>query len=106
VGEPTNGWRSGRDPVQRWLRVVTVLVCLAVFTYLSVVRQTVDVVPTLALALGALLLLLGYESAIRIPGLSRETRETIARPECQEPGCVRYAQSPSAFCEHHHRAVE
>jgi hypothetical protein len=103
VGEPTNGWRSGRDPVQRWLRVVTVLVCLAVFTYLSVVRQTVDVVPTLALALGALLLLLGYESAIRIPGLSRDA---TVRAECQEPGCVRYAESPSAFCAHHARAIE
>jgi hypothetical protein len=104
VGEPTNGWRSGRDPVQRWLRAVTALTCLAVFVYLSVVRQTVDVVPTLALALGALLLLLGYESAIRIPGISREN--TIARPQCDEPGCERYAVAPSAYCEIHRRAIE
>ena len=106
MGEPTNGWRSGRDPVQRWLRVVSVLVCLSVFAYLAVGQHTVDAVPTLALALGALLLLLGYESAIRIPGISRDTRDTIAQPECHEPGCVRYAVPPSAFCEHHRRAVE
>jgi hypothetical protein len=105
VGEPTNGWRSGRDPVQRWLRAVTSLTCLTVFAYLAATRQTVDVVPTLALALGALLLLLGYESAIRIPGISRDDR-TIARPECAEPGCVRYAVAPSAWCELHRRAVE
>lgn len=106
MGEPTNGWRSGRDPVQRWLRAVTVLVCLAVFAYLAIERQTVDVVPSLALAMGALLLLLGYESAIRIPGISRETSETIARPKCAELGCTRYADSPSAFCTVHARAVE
>ena len=84
MGEPTNGWRTGRDPVQRWLRAVTVVVCLAVFAYLAATRQTVDVVPTLALALGALLLLLGYESAIRVPGISRD-----APPLCPEPGCGR-----------------
>jgi hypothetical protein len=106
VGESTNGWRNGRDPVQRWLRAVTSLVCLGVFAYLAVARPTVDAVPSLALALGALLLLLGYESAIRIPGISRDTRDTIARPECNEPGCVRYAVAPSAFCELHRRAVE
>jgi hypothetical protein len=83
VGEPTNGWRTGRDPVQRWLRAVTVIVCLVVFFYLATTRQTVDVVPTLALALGALLLLLGYESAIRVPGISRDA------PLCPEPGCGR-----------------
>jgi hypothetical protein len=106
VGEPTNGWRSGRDPVQRWLRAVTSVVCLCVFTYLAATRQTVDVVPTLALALGALLLLLGYESAIRIPGISREAPDnTIARPQCLEPGCVRYAVH-SGYCELHRRAIE
>lgn len=84
MGEPTNGWRSGRDPVQRWLRAVTSITCLAVFVYLSATRQTVDVVPTLALALGALLLLLGYESAIRIPGLSRD-RAICPEPDCDRP---------------------
>ena len=105
--DSSNGWRSGRDPVQRWLRVVTTLVCLGVFTYIAVGRQTVDAVPTLALALGALLLLLGYESAIRIPGLTRDTPPGgIARPECGEPGCTSYADSPSAYCPLHRRAVE
>lgn len=104
MADSSNGWRSGRDPVQRWLRAVTSLTCLVVFTYLAATRQTVDVVPTLALALGALLLLLGYESAIRIPGLTREDN-TIARPECHEAGCIRYAEH-AGYCELHRRAVE
>lgn len=87
MGDPTNGngWRTGRDPIQRWLRVVTVVVCLAVFAYLAATRQTVDVVPTLALALGALLLLLGYEGAVRIPGITRD------REACPVRGCDRAA---------------
>lgn len=102
MADPTNGWRSGRDPVQRWLRAVTVVVCLMVFAYLSIVRQTVDAVPTVALALGALLLLLGYESAIRIPGISRDT---VAQPACREPGCERDAVR-GGYCDPHRRAVE
>ena len=100
MGEQTNGWRSGHDPVQRWLRVVASILCLAVFVYLAVVRQSVDVVPTLALAMGALLLLLGYESAIRIPGLSRD-----ALPTCMEPGCDNYA-TRAGYCDRHRRAIK
>ena len=72
MAEPSNGWRTGRDPVQRWLRVVATIVCLCVFTVLAVdTNRTLDVVPTAALALGAVLLLLGYESVIRLPGIGR-----------------------------------
>jgi hypothetical protein len=70
---PTNGWRSGRDPVQRRLRIVTVVVCLGVFAYLAIdPDRTLDVIPTAGLALGAVLLLLGYEGAVRLPGIGRK----------------------------------
>jgi hypothetical protein len=61
VAEPGNGWRSGRDPVQRVLRVDP--------------TRRLDAVPTLALALAAALLLLGYESVVRIPGIDRKDRD-------------------------------
>lgn len=62
---PTNGWRQGRDPIQRWLRVVTTVVVLGVFVYLALGEER-DV-PVLALALGAVLVLLGYEGVVRLP---------------------------------------
>jgi hypothetical protein len=69
----TNGWRTGRDPVQRWLRVVTTLVCLGVFAYLSVdPDRHIDALPTIALALAAVLLLVGYESVVKLPGIGRD----------------------------------
>lgn len=71
---PTNGWKAGYDPIQRWLRVITVLVVLGTFVYLVVADQdgTRDL-PTLALALGAVLMLLGYEGVVRLPFLSGDT---------------------------------
>ncbi len=67
-----NGWRDGHDPAQRWLRIVSGVVMLAVFAALSLdpARGTDDV-PTVALALGGLLILLGYEGIVRLPGISR-----------------------------------
>jgi hypothetical protein len=68
---PTNGWRKGYDPIQRWLRVLTTLVVLGVFVYLVVGDPRPDRdLPTLALALGAVLVLLGYEGVVRLPFLS------------------------------------
>jgi hypothetical protein len=65
-----NGWRHGFDPIQRWLRVLTTLVVLGVFVYLVVgdARPDRDL-PTLALALGAVLTLLGYEGVVHLPFL-------------------------------------
>jgi peptidoglycan/LPS O-acetylase OafA/YrhL len=76
VDRSENGWRSGRDPIQRWLRVITTLVVLAVFVYLVVSDNagTRDL-PTLALALGAVLVLLGYEGVVRLPFLSKDDRK-------------------------------
>lgn len=66
-----NGWRQGRDPVQRWLRILTALVCLGVFVFLTVAGRGIDDVPIIALAMGALLLLLGYEGVVRLPTIDR-----------------------------------
>lgn len=69
---PGNGWRSGRDPAQRWLRIVSGAVMLAVFAVLTLdPARGADDVPTVALALGGLLILLGYEGLIRLPWISR-----------------------------------
>lgn len=65
-----NGWRSGRDPIQRWLRIIASLVCLVVFAWLALDPARRDW-PTLTIALGALLVLLGYEAIVRLPYLGR-----------------------------------
>jgi len=71
----SNGWRKGYDPVQRWLRVVTVLVVLSVFVYLVISdNDGVRDLPTLSLALGAVLLLLGYEGIVSLPFISHEDK--------------------------------
>lgn len=75
IDENGNGWRHGRDPIQRWLRVVTTLVLLGVFVYITTGDHGVDDVPTIALALGAVLVLLGYEGIIRLPYLGRRKDE-------------------------------
>jgi hypothetical protein len=63
----TNGWRSGSDPVQRWLRVVTSIVFLAVVVMLATDADAIpnDDLPTLMLMLGSLFVLLGYEAVVR-----------------------------------------
>jgi hypothetical protein len=73
MARPDNGWRTGHDPIQRWLRVITTLVVLGVFVYLVVADPSgARDLPTLALALGAVLMLLGYEGVVRLPFLSRD----------------------------------
>ncbi|HSW42693.1 MAG TPA: hypothetical protein VLM76_09315 [Patescibacteria group bacterium] len=65
-----NGWRGGHDPIQRWLRAVTAVACLVVFVWLAVDPARRDW-PTLTIALGALLILLGYEAIVRLPWLGQ-----------------------------------
>ncbi len=77
-----NGWREGTDPAQRWLRIVSGVVMLGVFAALTLdPNRGADDVPTVALALGGLLILLGYEGLIRLPlvGRGREERDGRAR---------------------------
>jgi hypothetical protein len=70
---PRDGWRDGRDPIQRWLRIVTTLVVLGVFVYLSIApNRGADGVVVIALALGATLLLLGYEGVVRLPIIGKD----------------------------------
>jgi len=63
-----NGWRGGRDPAQRVLRILAVVVFLGSFVYLIVdPNRHVDSVPVTALVLGCVLVLLGYEGIVRLP---------------------------------------
>lgn len=70
--------RDGGNPVQQRLRVLTTLVVLGVFVYLTVAGaegRTTDDVLVIALALGAILVLLGYEGVVRLPLIGRDDRE-------------------------------
>jgi hypothetical protein len=64
-----NGWREGSDPIQRWLRVATTITVLGVFVFLALGDDNQNDVVVLALALGAVLVLLGYEGVVRLPFL-------------------------------------
>ena len=72
---PKNGWREGTDPVQRWLRIATTVVVLGVFVYLSVSDGRNDSVLVIALAIGSVLVLLGYEGVVKLPLISRKDDE-------------------------------
>lgn len=72
MSDEGNGWRRGRDPVQRWLRAVTVIVLVGVFVYWSLGDDPADRIVIMALALGAVLVLLGYEGIIRLPYIGRD----------------------------------
>lgn len=66
------GWDGGSDPVQRWLRIVSVLVFLGLTVYLLSDRAAgVNVIPAVGIVVGTLLILLGYERLIRLPGVGR-----------------------------------
>jgi len=81
-GRSTNGWRSGRDPIQRWLRILTALTCLGVFVYLAVVGAGgADRVVVIALALGAVLVLLGYEGVLKLPIIGAESSSAPAEED-------------------------
>lgn len=70
---PRDPWRDGADPILRWLRILTTIVVLGVFVFLSVSENRgADGVVVIALALGAVLLLLGYEGAIRMPYIGKD----------------------------------
>ena len=72
-----NGWRSGTDPILRWLRAAAILTFLAVFVLvaLDAERDVTTEIPVLGLAGGAALILLGYERLVRLPGIDRRDDE-------------------------------
>jgi len=91
---PDNGWRSGRDPIQRWLRIIASLVCLVVFAWLALDPSRRDW-PTLTIALGALLVLLGYEAIVRLPYLGRSDNPTTSgQPDYSYPQQQQYPYTP------------
>lgn len=73
-GRNGNGWRSGRDPVLRWLRSGTVVAFVAVFVLVSMDRErdTTAVFTILGLAGGAVLILLGYQGVVSLPIIGRK----------------------------------
>ena len=86
-----NGWRAGRDPVQRWLRIIASVVCLIVFAWLALDPSRRDW-PTLTIALGALLVLLGYEAIVRLPYLGRS--DNPSTPPAPPPDYYQQQQYP------------
>lgn len=64
-----NGWRDGRDPAQRWLRIGATVVFTGVFTAIALDSTRTEDFPKLVLALAAALVLMGYETIVRIPGI-------------------------------------
>lgn len=69
-------WRSGTDPIQRWLRIISTVVCLVVFIVLELQGdKEADDLAAISFAFGGLLVLLGYEGIVRIPGISRGDRK-------------------------------
>lgn len=73
VGKPTNGWTSGTDPLIRWLRAFTVIAFVVVFVIVALDnrREPVSTLTILALAGGAVLILLGYAAVVRLPIIGR-----------------------------------
>jgi hypothetical protein len=70
----TDPWRRGIDPVQRVLRIVTAVVCLVVFVYLAIERSgdhDLDRLAMAGLAIACVMVLLGYERIVRLPGIGR-----------------------------------
>lgn len=72
-----NGWRSGTDPILRWLRSAAVVAFVAVFVLVALdgERDVTTELPVLGLAGGAALILLGYQRIIRLPGIGRDDPE-------------------------------
>ena len=70
--KPSNGWRTGQDPVQRQLRIVATLVFLGVCVYVAVdPNRHIDALPTVGLMVAAVLILVGYERVVRLPYIGR-----------------------------------
>lgn len=67
-----NGWRDGHDPAQRILRITSGLVTLAVFVVMALDPARAGNLGALALAAGVLLVLLGYESLVRLPIIGKD----------------------------------
>ena len=92
-----NSWQSGHDPVQRWLRVVSAVVFLGLSAYLVADgRSGATPLPAAGIAVGTLLILLGYERLIRLPGIGRDRKDDdrpewlvpTARPDPSRGWCV------------------
>lgn len=82
MSKPSNGWREGRDPILRWLRIgaTVAFVVVAVVVALDRDREASTFIPALGLMLGAVLILLGYASIIRLPYIGRDDDDKDGGP--------------------------
>lgn len=80
-----NGWRTGQDPILRWLRSGTVVAFVVVFVIVALDRERDPgaILTILALAAGSVLILLGYQGVVRLPiiGTERQERQDKERQE-------------------------
>jgi|PlaIllAssembly_1097288.scaffolds.fasta_scaffold00389_3 amino acid permease len=77
----SNGWRSGHDPIIRWLRTgaTVAFIVVAVIVALDRERDASSLTAALGFIVGAVLILLGYASIIRLPYVG--TREPEKRED-------------------------
>jgi hypothetical protein len=77
VANGGNGWRSGTDPLLRWLRSGTLVAFVFVFVFVALDRDRDPgaVMTILALAGGAALILLGYQAVVKLPVIGRDDDE-------------------------------
>ena len=72
----TDPWRRGTDPILRLLRIIAAVVCLGVFVHGAVIAEAdTDRLPSIFLAVGCLMVLLGYEGIVRLPGIGRGPKD-------------------------------
>jgi hypothetical protein len=77
VGDGRNGWRSGTDPILRWLRAGTVIAFVVVVLVVALDRDrdTAHVLAVLGIVVGSVLILLGYQGVVRLPVIGRDDEE-------------------------------
>lgn len=77
MADGRNGWRSGTDPILRWLRAGTVVAFVIVFVIVALDRDrdTTHVLAVLGIVVGSVLILLGYQSVVRLPGIGRDEED-------------------------------
>ena len=78
-----NQWRSGRDPLLRWLRIISVIAFLGLITLVVLDPVRSSNIPLAALLVGACLLQLGYE--VVVPGLT-DRRKPPADDDADDRG--------------------
>jgi hypothetical protein len=77
----SNAW-NGRDPLLRWLRVISILAFLAILVVVVLDPARAADTPLVALLSGAVLLQLGFE--VVVPGFAKGARSADQEDEADE----------------------